>query len=84
MGDRLSLHFFIEDNHTFNPHNVSIWFEDRFGKSVDIGDYYPYLAQEANKKSIKEDLKEHFPKKKGLYKEYKQLIDKMKEYESGN
>ena len=80
MGDRLRLSFFVDEDNYYRVSRVMVWFEDDSGKDI-LGDNYDYYIDESNKKEIKSELQEHFPGEKGLYKELKQLLDKMKEYE---
>lgn len=81
MGDRLSLCFFVNENHTFIKNRAMMWIEDEAGKDI-LGDNYDYyLEYKINKKEIKESLKIELPNQKGLYKELVILINKMKEYE---
>lgn len=84
MGDRIYLFFFVDDNHKINNNQLSVWFEDIYGKSINLGDNYNYLIDKSNKKVIKEDLRIHFmgENDKGIYKELMTLLNKVKEYES--
>lgn len=81
MGDRIYLNFFVNQDQTFNKDTVLMWFEDIEGTTINIGDVYTYFTDSDNKPFIKEDLKEHFNNEKGLYKEIKELLAVMKEYE---
>jgi hypothetical protein len=82
MGDRISLSFFVNEEHTFEVDKVAMWFEDSEGKSLDsLGDNYSYFAElSSNKEEIKKALKELLSNEKGLFKEVKILINKMNEY----
>lgn len=85
MGDRIYISFFVNEEGLYTQGTEAFWFEDIYGKIIEIGDNSEYLFNSANKESIKEDLKSHFDnKEKGLYKEFKQLLNKMKEYEYQN
>lgn len=84
MGDRLSLSFFINYGHTIEENKLMLWFEDSSGNVLDdLGDnpkYHTIERFKELKKEVKSILKDLYPQEKGLYKEYKALIEEMWSY----
>lgn len=84
MGDRLRLSFFVKENDLYDADLVMMWFENESDETI-LGDNYPYYIDYINnKKDIKLEFKHLYPKEKGLFKEFKMLINKMQEYESNS
>ena len=82
MGDRLRLSFFVKEDDTYDTNLVMMWFENKHGDTI-LGNHYEYYIDYiTNKKDIKLELSYLYSKEKGLFKEFKMLIDKMQEYES--
>ena len=84
MGDRLRLCFFVKEDHTYHANLVMMWFENDQGNDILNDNYYYWVDYKTNKDEIKKELKALYPNEKGIFKEYKMLINKMKEYESNS
>lgn len=82
IGDRLRLSFLVGEDNKYIANKAMIWFENEEGRTI-LGDNYDYyINYKLNKKEIKESLKLEYPNGKGLFKEFKSIMEKMKEYES--